>query len=180
MKRAIGAPPASTQLGMLADGNNGFGYGLSIETGQKIAVRSNWSLTPQAQLSYSAVDFDTFTDKFDAVVSLGGGDSLIGRLGISADYEDQWADIAGQTSRAHVYGIANLYYDFLDGTDVDVSGVNLVSQNQKFWGGLGIGGSLDFGDGKYSVNGEALARTSLASFGDSNVISGKLGFSVRW
>lgn len=170
----------SAQLGTLADGNNGFGYALSIEAGQKIAVRNNWSLTPQAQLSYSAVDFDSFTDKFGTVVSLGSGDSLAGRLGISADYEDQWADGAGQVSRAHIYGIANLYYDFLDGTDVDVSGAHLVSQNQKLWGGLGIGGSLDFGDGKYSVNGEALAKTSLTRFGDSNVIGGKLGFSVRW
>ncbi|WP_246677279.1 MULTISPECIES: autotransporter-associated beta strand repeat-containing protein [unclassified Mesorhizobium] len=170
----------SAVLGKLADGNNGFGYALSIESGQKIALRSNWSLTPQAQLSYSAVDFDKFTDPFGTVVSPGSGDSLIGRLGISADYEDQWADSAGQVSRAHVYGIANLYYDFLDGTDVDVSGVKLSSQNQKFWGGVGLGGSLDFGDGKYSVYGEALAKTSLASFGDSNVISGKLGFSVRW
>ncbi|MBZ9847929.1 autotransporter outer membrane beta-barrel domain-containing protein [Mesorhizobium sp. CA14] len=170
----------SAELGKLADGNNGFGYALSIESGQKIALRSNWSLTPQAQLSYSAVDFDKFTDRFGAIVSPGSGDSLIGRLGISADYEDQWADSAGQVSRAHVYGIANLYYDFLGGTDVDVSGVKLASQNQKFWGGVGLGGSLDFGDGKYSVYGEALAKTSLASFGDSNVISGKLGFSVRW
>ncbi|MBZ9822831.1 autotransporter-associated beta strand repeat-containing protein [Mesorhizobium sp. CA4] len=170
----------SAVLGKLADGNKGFGYALSIESGQKIALRSNWSLTPQAQLSYSAVDFDTFTDRFGAIVSPGSGDSLIGRLGISADYEDQWADSAGQVSRAHIYGIANIYYDFLDGTDVDVSGVKLSSQNQKFWGGVGLGGSLDFGDGKYSVYGEALAKTSLASFGDSNVISGKLGFSVRW
>ncbi|MBZ9850374.1 autotransporter-associated beta strand repeat-containing protein [Mesorhizobium sp. CA14] len=170
----------SAVLGKLADGNNGFGYGLSIESGQKIALRSNWSLTPQAQLSYSSVRFSSFTDRFSTVVSPGSGDSLIGRLGISADYEDQWADSAGQVSRAHVYGIANLYYDFLDGTDVDVSGVKLSSQNQKLWGGVGLGGSLDFGDGKYSVYGEALAKTSLASFGDSNVISGKLGFSVRW
>ncbi|TPI12452.1 autotransporter outer membrane beta-barrel domain-containing protein [Mesorhizobium sp. B4-1-3] len=170
----------SAVLGKLADGNKGFGYALSIESGQKIALRSNWSLTPQAQLSYSAVDFDKFTDRFGAIVSPGNGDNLIGRLGISADYEDQWADSAGQVSRAHVYGIANLYYDFLDGTDVDVSGVKLSSQNQKFWGGVGLGGSLDFADGKYSVYGEALAKTSLANFGDSNVISGKLGLSVHW
>ncbi|MBZ9767076.1 autotransporter-associated beta strand repeat-containing protein [Mesorhizobium sp. CA6] len=170
----------SAVLGKLADGNKGFGYALSIESGQKIALRSNWSLTPQAQLSYSAVDFDKFTDPFGTIVSPGSGDSLIGRLGISADYEDQWADSAGQVRRAHVYGIANLYYDFLDGTDIDVSGVKLSSQNQKVWGGVGLGGSLDFGDGKYSVYGEALAKTSLASFGDSNVVSGKLGFSVHW
>ncbi|MBZ9709428.1 autotransporter-associated beta strand repeat-containing protein [Mesorhizobium sp. ESP7-2] len=164
----------------LADGNNGFGYALSVETGQKVALTGKWSLTPQAQLAYSSVRFDTFTDKFGAVVSHGSDDSLIGRLGVSADYEDQWADSAGQVSRTHIYGIANLYYDFLDGTDVDVSGVRLISQNQTLWGGVGLGGSLDFGDGKYAVFGEAIAKTSLQKFGDSNSIGAKLGFSVRW
>ena len=109
----------------LADGNNGFGYGLSIETGQKIALNGNWSLTPQAQLAYSSVDFDDFTDPFGADVSLGSSDSLVGRLGLSADYENAMGGAEGQASRSHVYGIANLYYDFLDGTDVDVSGVQL-------------------------------------------------------
>ncbi|MER8373456.1 autotransporter-associated beta strand repeat-containing protein [Mesorhizobium sp. M1406] len=65
----------------LADGNNGFGYGLSLEAGQKIALNDKWSLTPQAQLAHSSVDFDAFTDPFGAVVSPGSSDSLVGRLG---------------------------------------------------------------------------------------------------
>lgn len=66
----------------LAKGNDGFGYGLGIEAGQKIAVQGNWSLTLQAQLSYSSVDFDSFTDPYGAHVSNDGSDSLIGRLGL--------------------------------------------------------------------------------------------------
>ncbi|MCG7508976.1 autotransporter-associated beta strand repeat-containing protein [Mesorhizobium retamae] len=164
----------------LADGNDGFGYAVSIETGRKFALTENWSLTPQVQLAYSAVDFDTFTDPFGARVSLGDSESLTGRLGLSADYERQWADAAGRASRAHLYGIANLYYDLLDPSAVDVSGARFVSQNQKLWGGLGLGGSLDWADGRYAVYGEALVRTSLQDFGDSRSIGAKLGFSVRW
>lgn len=164
----------------LADGNDGFGSALGIETGHKITLGNNWSLTPQAQLAYSSIDFDGFTDPYGAVVSLDNSDSLIGRLGLSADYEDQWTDAAGQVSRAHVYGIANFYYDFLDGADVDVSGVSLVSRNQALWGGLGIGGTLSWADGRYAVYGEALARSSLENFGDSKAIGAKLGLSVKW
>jgi fibronectin-binding autotransporter adhesin len=164
----------------LAKGNDGFGYALSMEAGKKIALDGNWSLTPQAQLAYSAVDFDDFTDPYGAVVALGNSDSLIGRLGLSADYESQWADAAGQVSRSHVYGIANLYYDFLDGSDVDVSGLSLVSQNQALWGGLGLGGSLSWADGRYSVYGEAIARGSFEDLADNNSIRAKLGFSVKW
>ena len=163
----------------LTEGNNGFGYALSIETGQKIQLRDNWSLTPQAQLSYSSVRFDDFTDPYGARVSLEDGQSLTGRVGLSADYENEWKNAAGQVSRGHVYGIANLYYDFLDGSDVHVSGASLTSKNQPLWGGVGLGGSLNLGD-RTTVYGEAFARTSLADFGDSNSAGAKIGFNVKW
>ncbi|WP_348643483.1 autotransporter outer membrane beta-barrel domain-containing protein [Mesorhizobium sp. M2E.F.Ca.ET.209.01.1.1] len=172
---------SSATLGKkLADGNNGFGYGFGVEAGQKIALAGSWSLTPQAQLSYASVDFDSFTDPYGALISNGSSDSLIGRLGLSADYESDWKDSEGQTSRSHVYGIANLYYDFLDGTDVDVSGTRLTSKPQQLWGGLGLGGSLSWADDRYSVHGELLARTSLEDFGDSHAFGGSVGFSVKW
>jgi len=79
-----------------------------------------------------------------------------------------------------LYGIANLYHDFLNGSDVDVSGTSLVSENQALWGGLGVGGSLSWSDDGYALNGEAFARTSLKDFGDSNAIGAKVGFSVKW
>ena len=163
----------------LTDGNSGFGYALSIETGQKIQLRDNWSLTPQAQLSYSSVRFNDFTDPYGARVSLDDGQSLTGRIGLSADYENEWKNAAGQVSRSHVYGIANLYYDFLDSSQVDVSGTSLVSKNQPLWGGVGLGGSLSVGD-RTTVYGEAFARTSLADFGDSNSAGAKVGFKVSW
>ncbi|TGQ98326.1 autotransporter outer membrane beta-barrel domain-containing protein, partial [Mesorhizobium sp. M4B.F.Ca.ET.200.01.1.1] len=120
---------SSATLGKrLVKGNNGFGYGLGIEGGQKIGLQGNWSLTPQAQLSYASVDFDSFTDPYGAVVANDSSDSLTGRLGLSADYESEWKDKGGQSARSHAYGIANLYYDFLDGSAVDVSGTRLVSK----------------------------------------------------
>ncbi|MEH7879845.1 autotransporter outer membrane beta-barrel domain-containing protein [Rhizobium laguerreae] len=171
---------SSTLQTSLADGNDGLGYGFSIEAGQRIALTSQWSLTPQAQLAYSSVRFDSFTDAYGADVSLDDGDSLTGRLGISADFDSEWKDASGKTSRSTVYGIANLYYDFLGGSDVDVSGTSLVSENQALWGGLGLGGSLTWSDERYAAHGEAFARTSLKDFGDSNAIGAKVGFSVKW
>ena len=160
--------------------NDGFGYALGIETGQKIALSSRWSLTPQAQLTYSSVRFDDFADSFGGAVSLGDGDALIGRLGISADYENAWQDGNGLTSRSSFYGVANLYYDFLDGSDVDVSGTRFVNESQALWGGLGLGGTYSWSGGRYSVNGEAFVRTSLEDFGDSNSVGAKVSFRVTW
>jgi fibronectin-binding autotransporter adhesin len=164
----------------LADGNDGFGYGVSVETGQKIALTRQWSLTPQAQLAYSSVRFDDFTDAYGAAVSLDDADSLTGRLGISADYDSDWQDATGGISRSKFYGIANLYYDFLDGSKVDVSGLSVVSKNQPLWGGLSLGGSRSWSDDRYSVYAEAFARTSLKDFGDSSAIGAKVGFNVKW
>nr|WP_245002735.1 autotransporter outer membrane beta-barrel domain-containing protein [Rhizobium ruizarguesonis] len=171
---------SSTLQTSLADGNDGLGYGFSVEAGQNIALTSQWSLTPQAQLAYSSVRFDSFTDAFGADVSLDDGDSLTGRLGISADFDSDWKDASGKTSHSTVYGIANLYYDFLDGSKTDISGTSVVNVNQALWGGLGLGGSLSWADERYAAHGEAFASTSLKDFGDSNTIGAKIGFSVKW
>lgn len=165
----------------LVEGNDAFGYGLSIEAGQKIGLDDNWSLTPQAQLSYSAVRFSDFTDQYGGTVSLDdGGDTLVGRLGLSADYAGEWQDAAGETKQTHLYGIANLYYDFLDGTTVDVSGTKFVSQNQGLWGGVGVGGSLSWADDQFSVFGEALVRGSVDDFGGNHALGAKVGFNAKW
>jgi fibronectin-binding autotransporter adhesin len=65
----------SDVLGDLASGNDGTGYALS--------------LTPQAQLVYSSVDFDSFTQTYEgrdiAAIALLNNDSLRGRFGMSLD-----------------------------------------------------------------------------------------------
>ncbi|NKC49829.1 autotransporter outer membrane beta-barrel domain-containing protein [Ochrobactrum anthropi ATCC 49188] len=162
----------------LVDGNDGFGYALSIEGGKRIAIDQAWSLTPQAQLFYSSVDFDDFADTFGSQVSLDRGDSLQGRLGLTLDHESSWQNANGKLDRAHVYGIANLYYEFLEGTKVDVAGTSFASRNDRLWGGLGIGGSYNWNDDKYSIYGEGLVNTSLNNFGDSYSLKGQAGFEL--
>lgn len=164
----------------LVKGNGGMGYGLSIEAGQRLTLSENWSLTPQAQLAYSSVDFDDFTDAFGAGISLGSSESLIGRLGLAVNHDTEWQEQDGSTSRAHVYGIANLYYDFGDGSVVDVAGTGFSSGDSQLQGGLGIGGSINWADDRYSLFGEANFSTNLENFGNNNAIGGTVGFRVHW
>jgi fibronectin-binding autotransporter adhesin len=164
----------------LVKGNDGIGYSLGIELGQRIPVSTEWAVTPQAQLTWSSVDFDDFTDGFGADVSLVNGDALIGRLGLALDRQIERQEADGTTSRAHLYGIGNLYYDFEDGTTVDVAGTPVDSDLNSLWGGFGLGGTYSWADDRYALYGEALTKTSLEDFGDSYVVSGTAGFRLRW
>ncbi|MGN6448301.1 MAG: autotransporter family protein [Brucella intermedia] len=167
----------------LTSDNHGFGYGLSLETGKRFSATGNWTLTPQAQLIYSSVDFDSFDGRIDTSsthVALDRGDSLQGRLGLSADHETRWTGTDGKAVRAHAYGIANLYQEFLDGTRINVAGTGLTTANERTWGGIGAGGSYDWADGKYRFYGELAINTSLQNFGDSYKLNGTAGFKVSF
>jgi len=169
----------------MASDLKGLGYAVGVETGRRFELNESWALTPQAQLVYSRVDFDDFTDRapFLANVSLEKGDSLLGRTGLQLDYQHSWQAGNGTTSRISAYGAGNLYYEFLDGTEVSVGSVKKVSfanENDRIWGGIGLGGAYNWSDDRYSLYGEAFARTSLADFGDSYSVGGSLGLRVRW
>ncbi|GAA0614101.1 autotransporter outer membrane beta-barrel domain-containing protein [Paenochrobactrum glaciei] len=165
----------------LHDGkNNGFGFALSSEIGKRFAIDDHWSLTPQAQLQYSHVDFSSFTDVFEAEISREKAASLQARLGLSLDYQNAWQNAQGTTNRSSVYAIANLYNEFLNGTEVDVSTVRFANKSERLWGGIGFGGSYNWNDDQYSVYGEGSLNSSLRHFGDSYSYKGTLGFRVKW
>ena len=170
----------------LASGNGGSGYALSLETGRRFALGNGMTLTPQAQLTYSDVRFDSFHDVFGALVRLDDGDSLRARLGLSLDKEQSWADVRGVRSRVHVYGIANIYYEFLDGTQTMVAdmdggnGVAFSQRDERLWGGLGVGGTYNWANDTYAIYGTASIDTALQSATDNYKLKGTAGFRVRW
>jgi outer membrane autotransporter protein len=164
----------------LIDGNDAFGYGLSLESGKRIMFDDGWSVTPQAQVAYSRVTFDGFVDVFGGPVSLDKGNSLQARLGLTLDHDTTWQAANGLTSRAHAYGIANIYYEFLNGTRVEVADKSFSFKKDRVWAGLGAGGSYNWNSDMYSLYAEGLVNTSLARIGDSYSLQGKVGFRVKW
>ena len=110
--------------------------------------------------------------RFGATVSLDSGDSLKGRIGVALNH-----DAGSAESRSHVYGIANLTYEFLDGTAVDVAGVNVAFEPDAFGAELGLGGAYEWAGGKYALYGEALAQSS---FEGSYGVKGTVGFSTTF
>lgn len=164
----------------IVNGNHGFGYALSMETGKRFTINTEWSVTPQAQLVYSHVKFNDFNDVWETPVSIDKSANLQSRLGLTLDHETSWQNASGMLNRSHVYGLANLYYEFLDGTRVDVAGTSFASKQDRVWGGVGLGGSYNWNDDMYSIYGEGIIKTSLNNFGDSHSLQGNVGFRVKW
>src|SRR5690606_24292065 len=121
----------------LKDGNRGFGYALSLEAGQRIVLDPNWSLTPQAQLMWSSVDFDTFHDSYGARISNRDGDSLTARLGLAANYANSWKGEDGLMVNTSVYGIANLYQELMGNARMNYAGTHMATDSDNTWGGIG-------------------------------------------
>lgn len=159
--------------------NKGKGRALSLEVGHRFALPDSWSVTPQAQVAYSSVDFDSFTDIFGAPVSLVRGEQVVGRLGVAVGRDVEWQDGNGK-GRSNFYGIANLYYDFSSGSKVEVEGVEFRREGHALYGGLGLGGTIRWADGRYAFYGEADVRADLKHFGDSSAFSGTVGLRIMW
>ncbi|WP_173932041.1 autotransporter outer membrane beta-barrel domain-containing protein [Chelativorans sp. Marseille-P2723] len=164
----------------LVENNKAIGYALSVESGMRFDLAALWSVTPQAQLSFSSVDYDDFSGPFDTLVSLADSERLTGRIGIAAERTNDWQDADGKLARAQLYGIANIYYDFRNRSHVVVADVDFVTEEQTLWGGLGMGGTYNWADNHYSVYGEATAKSSFAHFTDSYRVGGSIGFRATW
>lgn len=170
---------STTARQVLKNSNHGSGYAIGVEAGQRFHLGETWSLIPQAQVNYGRAAFNGFNDAYGAYVSVQQGRDLVGRAGMAVDYRSTWQGAAGPLD-SHLYAIINLYRDFEGATRVDVSGANLSSRNERLWGGVGVGGSLDWGNGRYSVYGEVQGKTGLSHFGDSHEATGTLGFRMKW
>lgn len=152
----------------LAEGRKGTGYAVSLEGGRRLAISEDWHITPQAQLIYSKVRFDSFTDPYGATISLDKGDSLKLRGGLTFE------------QRSGFYGLVNIYREFKDGTRVDASGTPFTSTLDKWTGEVGAGGVHRWNNGKYALHGDLRVATGLSNFGRSRELSGWVGFETRF
>lgn len=164
----------------LTSDNHGKGFSLSLEGGRRVALGGPWSLTPQAQVAYSSVGFDGFTDVFQARVTLKRSHHLTTRFGATANRETAWHDASGRAGHARLYGIANLYYHGAGSSKIDVAQTDFKYRGDRAYVGLGFGGTIDWADGRYAVYGEAQWSGGLRRTGDNHALGGTVGFRMHW
>lgn len=164
----------------LAKGHDGFGYGVGVEFGQKLKLRNGWLAVPQLQLVYSGVSFSTHVDALDVRTALSDGQSLIGRLGWGMHREKTWTSKRGDCRRLDFHGIANLYYDFLDGTEVKINDHKVQNRNEQFWGGLGLGATYNWRNDTRSIFAETEYRSSFSNASGNHLVNVAVGFRTRF
>ncbi|MBV6304833.1 autotransporter outer membrane beta-barrel domain-containing protein [Candidimonas humi] len=156
-------------------GNQGWSGAASLELGKRFGLGSGWALVPQTQLAWTHVDFDSYTDNSGNKISLGKGDSLQGRIGVRVEKQSESA-----ARDLQLYGIANLEYEFLNGTSVEVSGTTLDQRNQRLWGEVGAGATYVLNK-KWSLYAEADYATALSGGSGNNYsVRGTAGLRYRW
>ena len=106
------------------------------------------------------------------------GDSLLGRAGLALNHQRTWNDATGIV-RSDVYGIANLRYEFLNGTNVDVAGIGFANAQDRLWGSIGGGGTYSWANGRYAVFGEVSYNASLDNSSDNRNYKGTGGFRLH-
>lgn len=55
-----------------------------------------------------------------------------------------------------------------------------MNTQDNLWGGLGLGGTYNWGGDKYALHGEAGVNTSLVNFGASYSLAGTAGITVKF
>lgn len=164
----------SDLLGSLTRDNGGYGEAFSIEAGKRIAFGGGFGVTPQVQTVYSNVRFNRFTDLSDAVVSADGNDSLKTRWGVALDHRNVW-----EGGRSHIYGIANVSYEWLNGMRTLVSGTPIVNADERLWGELGLGASMIWRE-ELTLYSEVSGNSPFSDFGNSYVLKGNVGLRLQF
>ncbi|MGV0879916.1 autotransporter outer membrane beta-barrel domain-containing protein [Martelella sp. FLE1502] len=168
-------------IGPSPDDSNAFGYALSLEAGQNFDAGNGFSLTPQAQLSFANVGIDSFTGPFSDYVSFSDGQSLLGRVGLALQKQSNRQNVNGQARQSQIYGIANLYYEFLGETTARLMDrYDLAADLDAFTGEVGFGGSIDWDSDKVNYSAFAEVTVSTGFSTGTYGYGGNVGLKIRF
>jgi outer membrane autotransporter protein len=151
---------------------------LSAEVGHAIAMPDAWTITPQAQLSFTKLDLNDITGPFGEVVEFRDTDTVRGRIG--ATFDRSWeAENGGMNT---VYLSANLIGELSYSAEVEVTAGNSVTTitgaKSRALVEVGVGGQVSLNENSY-ISGALHAARHMSSGGGTN-LRGQFGVNFRW
>jgi fibronectin-binding autotransporter adhesin len=78
--------------------------------------------------------------------------------------------------------VLNIDHEFLDSTQMNVSGVEFEQERESWFGEVSVGGSYEWHEGSrhYMFYGELSTEASLSNTEDNYQVGGTVGFRVRF
>ncbi len=149
-------------------------FAVSLEVGRPIEVNPGLVLVPQAQLSYTTLDVDEFTDSSGNQVLFEDAESVLARVGLSAN---KW--FSSSHGAGSYFGLINLYHEFDPDTRVSVGGMDFDEEIDDTGIELGFGARMILND-RYELSGSLNYLTGLEDFGESYELEAVLGLQVRF
>jgi fibronectin-binding autotransporter adhesin len=170
---------SATAQKLLVAGNRGLGYALSVEAGMPHDIAPHWSATPQAQLIYSNISFDRFTDPFGAKVSSDSGDSMLLRIGM--DFARRQERRAGENAPNGLtfHGGVNLYRMLSSSNSINISDGEFATGAERTMAGLDLGISYQYRNGVIAFA-EMSGKAGLKRPMDDYSLTGRVGVRVQW
>lgn len=107
-------------------------------------------------------------------MAAGRNDSLKTRWGVALDHQGAW-----EGGRSHIYGIANVSYEWLDGTRTLVAGTPIINADDRLWGELGLGASVSWRK-DLTFYGELSGNTPFRNFGNSYILKSNFGLRTQF
>ncbi|MFC7399961.1 serine hydrolase [Chelatococcus sp. GCM10030263] len=169
---------ANSLLGELLK-TSGWGFAASLEGGLPIALGSQWTIEPQAQVIYQQLSLDSGADRYGAV-TFGSGGTAYGRIG--ARLSRDWSMLDGRTING--WARVSLWHAFGDGasaTFATLSGAYPVVFQPGAggtWAQIGAGVSAPL-----AANANLFASADYdVGLGDQkgHSVGGRLGFQLTW
>ena len=158
---------------------DGFGVGLSLETGYPLQLGGGWIVEPQAQLIYQSISLDS---RYDGAAQVRFSDvqSLAGRIG--ARLSRTWTlDAENGPKQINVWARANLWNEFLGNPKTWFSSadgfVPFHSEMKGAWTQLGGGVTAQL-NGNVALYADA--SYNIGHGGDRRSWDGKVGVRVNW
>lgn len=139
-----------------------------------------WSVTPQLQGIFTRITNDSFNELHGDRVRYDDTDSITARAGVALNRERIFTTACGDVRRLEGYLLANVYREFKGETRMTVGNTRYSAKGEKWWGGLGVGGTFDWRDSKYSVYGEVEYRASFNGIKDNHILHGEVGFRMNF
>ncbi|WP_390494838.1 autotransporter outer membrane beta-barrel domain-containing protein [Fusobacterium ulcerans] len=101
-------------------------------------------------------------------------------MGLALNYEKSHLNTAGKVSRNKIYLLGNIRHEFKGDSTISISGVEYESKLNSTWVSLGVGGSHNWNEDRYSVYGEVSLASSTKKFGEEYELVGEIGLRIAF